>query len=260
MLGRKLHIAQWVGVVTIVAGLTISSVGAASEGKDIVIGVCLILTGSMLHSLTYIIAEKILLHVTFPMPPEILASVMGLAGVIVYGIWQCVYTIPNFDLLIIDKIHEKQGSVTAILLSFLGLVVVNLAHALCFFRLIGALGATTTGVTKGAQTVLVFLVSHFAFCSTQSSQCFTLSKGISLGVVVIGESLMMYFAYKSALSSSSCTLITQLWSDSYLQIFQLKHSLFYKQRGNFVLQLQIYGSLKGYSGVRKQECILAWST
>jgi hypothetical protein len=36
------------------------------------------------------------------------------------------------------------------------------------------------------QSVLVFVFSHVIYCSSQTSQCFTASKGLSLVVVVVG--------------------------------------------------------------------------
>jgi P pilus assembly chaperone PapD len=43
---------------------------------------------------------------------------------------------------------------------------------------------------KGVQSAFVFVLSHFAFCSYQVSQCFTYGKGASLVVVLVG--VLMY--------------------------------------------------------------------
>jgi hypothetical protein len=84
-----------------------------------------------------------------------------------------------------------------IITSFILLILINFIHAFCFFHLLGSVGATTTGVLKGAQTVLVFILSHFAFCSVQISQCFTVQKGISVIVVVLGVLGYSYYNMRS---------------------------------------------------------------
>jgi len=111
---------------------------------------------------------------------------MGLSGTFVYGLWQIFYTIPNAQELIIKEVISKHGNIVIIISCYIFLIINNLMHALCFFRLLSSLGSTTVGVLKGAQSVSVFVLSHFLFCSFQISQCFTILKGISLIVVVSG--------------------------------------------------------------------------
>ena len=158
------------------------------------LGVVQIFIGSMFHSLTYILSEFLLKNSTNPMAPEMLSTLMGLGGVIVFGMWQIVYTIPNYQVLIIDNIASKGGSVHVIIYTVIILIVVNFIHAICFYNLIEIVGSTTTGVLKGVQSVLVFGISHFAFCSLQASQCFTPEKGISLFIVVCG--VIVYSSFK----------------------------------------------------------------
>jgi hypothetical protein len=118
---------------------------------------------------------------------------MGAMGTVVYGTWQLLYTLPRSQTLIIDEIAAHNGDVAVIIGSYTTLIIVNLAHAVCFFILISSLGSTTTGIMKGAQSVLVFIVSHFAFCAYQQSQCFTPAKGLSLVTVVFGVFLYSTF-------------------------------------------------------------------
>jgi hypothetical protein len=54
-------------------------------------------------------------------------------------------------------------------------------------------GSTTTGVLKGVISVIVFIISHFAFCSLQQSQCFSFGKGMSLVLVVLGVACYSVF-------------------------------------------------------------------
>ena len=194
--GRQLHYLQWAGVFTVMLGLTSSSIGASfgvDEGEeDVGIGVIMIVIGSMFHSLVYILTESILKSED-PIAPEFLGSFMGCVGVAVFGLWQVFYTIPRFQYLILDEIDAHNGDMRVIGVTYFFLVVVNLVHGLCFYHLIKSVGSTTTGILKGVQSVAVFVISHFAFCSLQRSQCFTRSKGASLVVVVCGVTCYSIF-------------------------------------------------------------------
>jgi drug/metabolite transporter (DMT)-like permease len=199
--GRQLHYLQWAGVFTVMLGLTSSSIGATfgvDEGEeDVGIGVIMIVIGSMFHSLVYILTESILKSED-PVAPEFLGSFMGFVGVAVFGLWQVFYTFPRFQYLILDEIDAHNGDMRVIGTTYFFLVVVNLVHGLCFYHLIKSVGSTTTGILKGVQSVMVFVISHFAFCSLQRSQCFTRSKGASLVVVVCGVTFYSIFKLETS--------------------------------------------------------------
>lgn len=198
ILKRSLHPMQWLSVFTVVCGLSVAALGSLSEGKNVIKGGAMIIAGSILHSLTYILSEKIMVQMNDPLSPESLSYTMGIFGALIYSFWQIFYTIPHFKELVSDQIVQHNGSVPVIVCSFMLLILINFVHAYCFFHLLGAIGATTTGVLKGVQTVIVFIASHFAFCSLQQSQCFTTQKGVSLIVVVFGVLGYSYFHQSSS--------------------------------------------------------------
>jgi drug/metabolite transporter (DMT)-like permease len=204
ILNRSLHFVQWISVFVIVFGLAIASFGSVMDHKtttDVIFGGILILSGSIFHSLTYILSEKIMVQNVDRIPPENLSYIMGFVGTCIYLIWQIVYTLPNFHELVVVQIIIHNGRVYVIIVSFIMLILVNFIHAFCFFNLLGSIGATTTGVLKGVQTVIVFILSHFAFCSLQRSQCFTIDKGASLVIVVIG--IIGYSCFYQNISDTS---------------------------------------------------------
>jgi hypothetical protein len=83
------------------------------------------------------LSEQLLLkNASEPIAPELLSTLMGLGGVIVFGIWQIIYTIPNFQILIIDSIASKNGSINVIIFTVIILTLVNFIHAICFFNLL----------------------------------------------------------------------------------------------------------------------------
>lgn len=193
--GRQLHYMQWSGVCLVMVGLISSSFGGnmfSDDSEDVGIGVMMIMVGSMFHSLYYIISESILKD-DDPIAPEFLATFQGLCGSFVFGLWQFIYTFPRWDSLISDEIAAHNGDFFTIAFTYVMLVIVNFIHGVCFFHMLKMVGSTTTGVLKGVISVLVFIISHFAFCSFQKSQCFSVGKGMSLVLVVLGVACYSVF-------------------------------------------------------------------
>lgn len=195
--GRQLHNMQWFGVCLVMTGLISSSFGsqmlAGTDSEDVGLGILMIIVGSMFHSLYYIVSESILKD-DDPIAPEFLATFQGIFGCVVFGLWQLLYTIPRWGTLVRDEIAVHNGDLGEIAITYCGLVIVNFIHGVCLFHMLKMVGSTTTGVLKGIISVLVFIISHFAFCSLQQSQCFSVAKGLSLVVVVVG--VVFYSMYK----------------------------------------------------------------
>lgn len=217
ILKRTLHPMQWLSVVTIFIGLCVASAGSIADGKNVMTGSFMIVAGSIFHSLTYILSEKLMIQNSDPIPPESLSYIMGITGTVVYSLWQVMYTIPNYQLLILDPIASHHGSLPTIFMTFPILILINFIHAFCFFNLLGVVGATTTGVLKGINSVMVFVLSHVAFCSIQQSQCFTYGRALSLVVVVVGVVGYSYFnpSLRTSASYLSSSISTHGLSHAY---------------------------------------------
>ncbi len=196
-LNRKLHQGQWIGIMIVMMGLSIVAAGARLDGQDASLGVVLVLLGSGIHSATYICSEYLLVCCDNPISPELLCTLLGGVGTAINLSWQLVYTLPRYQTLVVDEIAAHNGSVSVIVACYLVLTVSSLVHSLCFFNLLGLVGSTSTGVMKCAQSVVIFVLSHFAFCSVQRSQCFTPLKGLSLVVVLLGVVMYAQFQHKS---------------------------------------------------------------
>ena len=221
-------------------GLMGGGMGAAElGGTDVWLGVIQIFIGSMFHSLTYILSEFLLKRSSDPIMPEMLSTLMGLGGVLVFGFWQLIYTIPNYQVLILDNIASKGGNIHVIIATVVILIVVNFIHAVCFFNLLEIVGSTTTGVLKGCQSVLVFAISHFAFCSFQKSQCFTPEKGLSLMMVCVG--VIVYSTFKITKKEEEEYLLSPvngtIQGKKVTRTLPISHSLGVLELGEFKPQL-----------------------
>lgn len=196
-LNRQLHFMQWVGVVVVMLGLAMTSLSAKNDGLDVEFGVFLILLGTAVHSSTYIMSEYLLVVAEDAIAPQLLSSILGvIVSIFILG-WQIIYTLPHFQSKVVDEFHHHNGSFEVILAAYIALAVNAMIHALCFFALLGSVGSTTTIVSKGVQSVAIFIASHYAFCSIQESQCFTPLKGCSLVVVIIGVLIYSSFKHQS---------------------------------------------------------------
>jgi drug/metabolite transporter (DMT)-like permease len=189
LLKKSLHPLQWAGVVMVMAGLAVVSIGAEEDGTDVVAGFFMILCGSLTHALTYIGSEYVLSFCEDPVEPELFSFINGVFGTLINLLWQCFYTIPRYKTLLIDSISAAHGSITKIILCYISLVIIGALHQLCFLQIIMRIGSTSTGLCKGISSSLVFIFGHLFYCQVQSSQCFTWSKGLSLCIVITGVTL-----------------------------------------------------------------------
>lgn len=205
LLNHELMWQQWLGVVVVVLGLSLTALDRSGtstsnefiEGK---IGICLIVIGSVLHALTWVLIEKWTKYATERIAPEVMCTLMGLFGGFMYLLWQVVYTIPNYQTLIIDVIAAHNGRISVIATAYIFLIFVSFLHALTFYWLLGQVGCVDAGIMKGCQSVAVFVISHFAFCSVQASQCFTSHKATALVIVIVG--VLIYGQFSSGMSSA----------------------------------------------------------
>lgn len=186
LLKRHLGLLEWSGIGIVTLGLCILGIGCQHEEREVSFGVVLILIGSMIHSLSYIVVEFMLVHSKNPVAPEVLCAILGMCGVSFNLFWQVCYTLPRYQELVVDEIEEHNGHANTILLTYFALMIATSINATCFYNLMGRVGSASTGVLKGLQAVTTFVSSHLAFCSTQKSQCFTPLKGVSLVVVLAG--------------------------------------------------------------------------
>lgn len=72
LLSRSMSRDQWIGVVLVVFGLSLTALDSVSEGEHVFAGALLILIGSSLHAITYVLSEMIML------PPSSEAESVGL--------------------------------------------------------------------------------------------------------------------------------------------------------------------------------------
>ena len=128
-------------------------------------------------------------------------AMQGIVAVLLLTIWQAIYTFPRRQALIFAPMAAA-GTSSVQALGILGAIAVaNLIHAVTFFATLKDFpgGATSAGVLKGLQAVMVFALSAAVLCGKWGGveMCWSRSKGLSLLVVVCGILLYGSVAKKS---------------------------------------------------------------
>ena len=210
LLKRTLLWQQWLGILIVFGGLALTATDhSVKMGSSVAKGLVLVMIGSALHGLCYVLCEvvmilsddalarmPIVLHRLLGSKDEERLSVVqncaiqGFFAVSFMFTWQMIYTVPHWEELILDP-AKQAGTTLPKAIAILGLFsIANLIHALSYFTTLRYFpgGATSAGVMKGLQAVLVFVVTNFFFCgrSGGTEMCFSTTKLASLVTVVGG--------------------------------------------------------------------------
>ena len=211
LLSRSLVRPQWFGVLLVVLGLSLTAMDSISLGPLVFLGACFILVGSSFHGLTYVMSEWIMTESSETVDssggspdatairrrgePEHLSirancSIQGIVAMVVFLLWQGVYTYPNREGLILEPMSKANTSLMDAFVIMCAITLANLVHSVTFYTTLKHFpgGATSAGVLKGLQAVLVFMASSIILCGRWGGveMCWSGSKFIALVVVVFG--------------------------------------------------------------------------
>ncbi|KAG4101313.1 hypothetical protein H8356DRAFT_1034577 [Neocallimastix lanati (nom. inval.)] len=197
ILNKNLNIKQWISVVGIFIGLCLSAIG--KDGKltspIILIGIVINLLGTICYAVVYVLNEK---YLKLPGGPSTVqqSSWIGSAASILCFIYIMVYTVPNYQTLIVDKVRENYGGPPYrwIYISYILLLLVHFLHSYTYFWILESSGAVTTGVLQALRAVTVFFFSSYFFCEIDNAQCLTIYKIESCLAVVVG---VLFYSFAS---------------------------------------------------------------
>lgn len=95
MMKKHFNIWQIIGIVVVTLGLAVSGVASLDEGSSIIIGVCITLVGTIFHSAVYWLNE--FFNFKYTVNLQIMCGYTGVGGILLYLIYECVYTIPRWE-------------------------------------------------------------------------------------------------------------------------------------------------------------------
>ncbi|CAJ1959709.1 unnamed protein product [Cylindrotheca closterium] len=187
---RKVSLWQWACVFVVFVGLALTAMDVSHDRNSVHKGATLVLVGSMMHGLFYVMSEYIMTYGDDRLTARQNCAIQNFTAMCFFFVWQVVYTMPRADEKLWQPM-EATGTTLPIGISFLILFgAANLIHAISFYHTLKYFpgGATSAGVMKGLQAVLVFVFTHLAFCGRRGGpeMCFTKTKFLSLVTVVSG--------------------------------------------------------------------------
>ncbi|CAB9496767.1 Transporter permease protein [Seminavis robusta] len=220
LLKRHLLPGQWIGIVIVFSGLALTATdNSVQVGSGVSHGLLLVTIGSAMHGLTYVMCEIVMVvpdHIMSDMPRWLQmlmgdkntqrlsvvqnTAVQGFFAMSSLLVWQLVYTLPRMDEFILEPMHEAGTSYSKAAVILGSFALANLVHALSYFFTLRHFpgGATSAGVMKGLQAVLVFVVTAYFYCGVTggSEMCFSPTKFSSLVTVVGGVALFGVYTEK----------------------------------------------------------------
>ncbi|RKO83994.1 hypothetical protein BDK51DRAFT_38451, partial [Blyttiomyces helicus] len=158
VLKRSLRTGQWLAVGMIAFGLACSTLedGDASDTEASPfnpIGFLVTLLGTMLYAMVYTFNDHLLTVSPFPREQCIQVGTVSTFLTLILMLFISLPTLATLPLRSPD-----------VILMHLVLVASSLYHNLAFFELLANVGAVATGVLTALRAVMVFGVSHVAFC------------------------------------------------------------------------------------------------
>lgn len=186
LLSRTLTAPQWAAVWVVFGGLCVTATNSLQLGSSVTQGTALVVLGSALHGSAYVLSEAIMKEdvVLHTLTVRQNAAIQGTVACLSLGIWQVVFTLPRWQNVLGGPLQQAGTSgweAVAILAAF---ALANLVHSVTFSHTLKYYpgGATSAGVMKGLQAVLVFVAAHWLFCGRigGTEMCFTPTKLVSL--------------------------------------------------------------------------------
>ncbi|GMF42652.1 unnamed protein product [Phytophthora fragariaefolia] len=194
---------EWFGIALVTFGLAFSALGESASGRDnavVLMGCFNTLVGAAFYGGNYVTGEYTLKLAERPHPKELCLKI-GAACVAIIAIYQSIFVLPEWDVLVTKPIAEANGNTTHIVSALVAYTISQLAHGLTYFVMLGSSGAVTTGIMQSLRAVCVFVISSMLYCSQQESQCFDTKRGVATLIVVSG--VMFYSWAKSQQGKAS---------------------------------------------------------
>lgn len=188
-------------VLVVFGGLALTAADSMELGPGVVRGLFLVILGSSMHGLFYVLSEAVMTKGEERLTVEQNCAIQGLTASAIFGMWQIIYTIPHWEIKL-GKPMEKAGTTALVGLGLLTIFgFVSFVHSITFYHTLRHLpgGSTSAGVFKALQAVLVFVLTHIFYCGRVggAEMCFSAIKFLSLATVAGGVLLYGYATSKS---------------------------------------------------------------
>jgi hypothetical protein len=189
-LHRTMTVWQWMTVMVVFGGLTLTATDSLQLGRDVAHGSVLVLLGSAMHALTYVMSEAIMTRGDDRLDIYQNTGIQGSVAAVAFLVWQVVYTLPHVEEKVWQPMQQAGTTLASAAVLWMLFGLANLVHSVTFFHTLLNFpgGAASAGVMKGLQAVLVFLLTGLLYCNRVggSEMCFSRTKFVSLLTVCGG--------------------------------------------------------------------------
>ena len=190
ILGRTLNWMQWLAVWIVFGGLALTTLQSAEMGGEVRTGAFLVVLGSAMHAGSYVYSEAIMTHDEHQLSVRQNTAIQSFLATVTLGVWQVIYTVPRWQQVVMEPMNAAGTTWITATIIMTGFGLANLVHSLAFYHTIKHYpgGATSAGVMKGLQAVIVFVFTHILFCGRVGGEemCFTMHKCLALVTVIFG--------------------------------------------------------------------------
>ncbi|CAD2100104.1 hypothetical protein YYG_03689 [Plasmodium vinckei petteri] len=196
ILKKNLLIFQLIGILLITFGIAIKSNTLKVEiHEEEIIGSIFIILSNILTGLIFVLNEKYMHKMDGPN----IVCLMGTFCSCVIFFWTFIWTIPNFDNLILKNIIKNNGNVNTIILAFICLFLFNFVTSATLWYIMKTKGSLYIGILKGLKVVIIFVFSHIFFCKYDSKQCLNLHSSLSVAFCMTGVIVYSYNDYLTSI-------------------------------------------------------------
>lgn len=190
LLKRKINKVELLGILLISSGIAAKSNNLKIEiSKDEILGSLLVFISNIIMGLTFVLNEK---YMHEEMEGPNIVCIMGICCFSLVFLWTCIWTLPNFDELIIQNIRKKNGNVNIILFSFLLLFIFNFITSSTLWYIMKLNGSLAVGSLKGLKVAIICIFSHIFFCKHDPKQCLNFCSALSVCLCVLGVTIYTY--------------------------------------------------------------------
>ena len=143
-----------------------TAVDSEVVGPGVLHGLLMVVIGTMMHGLFYVMSEAVMTKGEDRLTVEQNCAVQGMTASASFLAWQFVYTLPNIDMKLWEPMRHAGTSISTAVGLLLVFSAVSFLHSITFYYTLRHLsgGATSAGVFKGLQAVLVFVMTDLLYC------------------------------------------------------------------------------------------------
>ncbi|CBZ49934.1 conserved hypothetical protein [Neospora caninum Liverpool] len=155
VLRRQFSSLQWLSLLLICGGISMKAADLTFElHNEECLGVIITFLSAILQGLTFVVNEKFMTSSTNPVSGPAIVFMMGVICSSLMLAWTCIWTLPNFQTLIVNRVRERGGSPLRIAAILFGLFCSGAIHSSTLWYIVKHLGGSQA--SRGEKSMVEF--------------------------------------------------------------------------------------------------------